>query len=413
MQSLLRRSALTSFVAFLVCLSTSVAIGQGIVTGSVGGTAQDASSAVVPGATVTAVQTTTNVAFHTVTDNAGSFQIPGLPPGTYNVTITASGFSPTTVQNVSVSAGTQTPLGAQTLKIGASEAVIVQGATALLQPESVQVSQIFDTQKTANLPIGNGFDVVALFTPGVAPSGGNIFTNSNGAEFSANGTRDRNNNFQLDGQANNDTNIGGPNVFFGNADAIAEVQIITDDSAEYGRNSGAVVNYVTKAGTNLFHGTAFEFYNGSWADSFANQEKSPLFGYCSHGQSPSSGCIKPVIPRFVDNRWGGTVGGPVRKDKAWFFGSTNFEHQRTGANPYSSAPFITPTVTGISQLQSAFPGSPTVSALAAIGPAAVKAGSFSFGTPTTVNVQGVPIEFATARRTLASPSMTTVLQSIS
>jgi hypothetical protein len=77
----------------------------------------------------------------------------------------------------------------------------------------VQVSQIFDTQKTANLPIGNGFDVVALFTPGVAPSGGNIFTNSNGAEFSANGTRDRNNNFQLDGQANNDTNIGGPNVF--------------------------------------------------------------------------------------------------------------------------------------------------------------------------------------------------------
>jgi hypothetical protein len=126
MRSLLRRLALTSFIAFLVCLSTSVAIGQGIVTGSVGGTVQDASSAVVPGATVTAVQTTTNVAFHTVTDNAGSFQIPGLPPGTYNVTITASGFSPTTVQNVNVSAGTQTPLGAQTLKIGASEAVIVQ-----------------------------------------------------------------------------------------------------------------------------------------------------------------------------------------------------------------------------------------------------------------------------------------------
>ena len=403
MQSLLRRSALTSFLAFLVCISAWVAVGQGIVTGSIGGTAQDASSAVVPGATVTAVQTSTNVAFHTATDNTGSFQIPGLPPGTYNVTITASGFSPTTVQNVNVSAGTQTPLGAQTLKIGASEAVIVQGATALLQPESVQVSQIFDTQKTANLPIGNGFDVVALFTPGIAPSGGNIFTNNNGAEFSANGTRDRNNNFQLDGQANNDTNIGGPNVFFGNADAIAEVQIITNDSAEYGRNSGAVVNYVTKAGTNSFHGTGFEFYNGNWADSFANQEKSPLFGYCTPGQSTSSGCIKPVIPRFVDNRWGGTVGGPVLKDKIWFFGSANFEHQRTGANPFSSAPFITPTGNGISQLQSAFPGSPAVSALAAVGPAAVKAGSFSFGTPTSVNVQGVPIEFATARRTLASP----------
>jgi Carboxypeptidase regulatory-like domain len=403
MQPLVRRSIVASFLAVLISLAGSVAIGQGIVTGSMSGTVQDASSAVVPGATVTAVQNSTNVAVHTTTDNTGSFQIPGLQPGAYNVTISASGFTSTTIQGVTISTGAQTPLGVQTLKIGASEAVIVQGATALLQPESVQVSQNFDTQKTANLPIGNGFDVVALLTPGVAPSGGNIFTNNNGAEFSTNGTRDRNNNFQLDGQANNDTNIGGPNVFFGNADAIAEVQIITNDSAEYGRNSGAVVNYVTKAGTNDFHGTAFEFYNGNWADSLANQEKSPLFGYCAKGQSPSSDCITPVVPRYVDNRWGGTLGGPVRKDNMWFFGSANFERTRTGANPFSSAPFITPTLNGISQLQTAFPDSPSVSALAAIGPANVKAGDFSFGSPTTVDVQGLPIEFAIARRTLASP----------
>src|SRR5271157_4706230 len=228
-------------VAFLsaAILSASPGFGQGIVTGSLGGVVQDPSSAVVPGATITAVQNGTNSQFKTSTNAAGAFQLPGLPVGTYTVTIESPGFVVVKIENVTVQTGNQTPLGPLTLKIGAAEAIIVEGAAAILQPDSVQISQEFDTQKAADLPIGNGFDIVALLTPGVAPSGGNSFTNTNGAEFSTNGIRDRNNNFQLDGQANNDTNIGGPNVFFGNADAIAEVQIITEDSAEYGRNSGA------------------------------------------------------------------------------------------------------------------------------------------------------------------------------
>jgi hypothetical protein len=374
------------------------------VTGSIVGSVQDPSSAVVQGATITAVQIATNSSFKTKTSAAGTFQLPGLPIGPYTVTVDAPGFVGMKVDNVLVQTGTATSLGMMTLKIGAAtEAVTVEAAVALLQPDSVQISQEFDTQKTADLPIGNGFDVVALLTPGVAPSGGNLFTNNNGAEFSTNGIRDRNNNFQLDGQANNDTNIGGPNVFFGNADAIAEVQIITQDSAEYGRNSGAVVNYVTKAGTNRFHGTGYEFYNGSWADSLANQDKSPLFGYCPPGISPSTGCIEPKVPRYVDNRWGGTFGGPIKRDKLWFFGSGNFEHQRTGAAPSFSNPLVTPTPNGISELQAAFPNNPAVSALAAIGPATVKTGNLTFGTPTMVNVLGVPIEFATARRTVQSP----------
>jgi hypothetical protein len=211
----LKRRSLSICWALALIITGAMAFGQGIVTGSLGGSVLDPSSAAVSGATVTAVQKNTNASFRATTNDAGTFQIPGLPVGVYTVSIAASGFAPLTVENVNVTAGTQSPLGVQTLKVSASEAVVVQGATALLQTDSVQVSQIFDTQKTANLPIGNGFDIVALFTPGVAPSGGNIFTNNNGAEFSTNGTRDRNNNFQLDGQANNDTNIGGPNVFFG------------------------------------------------------------------------------------------------------------------------------------------------------------------------------------------------------
>ena len=103
----------------------------------------------------------------------------------------------------------------------------------------------------------------------------------------------------------------------------------------------------------------------------------------------------------------GRVGGPILKDKLWFFGSGNFEHTRTGTAPSSSAPFLTPTPNGIQQLQQAFPNNPAVSALAAIGPASSKIGNLTFGTPTTVDVLGQPIEFATARRTIALHSMTT------
>jgi len=393
----------TILFASVFLLDSLPASAQGIVTGSISGTVEDPSSAVVVGATIIATQQATNASFKTVSNSAGSFQIPGMPTGAYTVTIEAPGFVSINIQGVSVTSGGQTPLGVETLKIGSSEAVTVEGATALLQPDSVQVSETFDTQKVANLPIGNGFDIVALFTPGVSPSGGNVFTNNNGAEFSTNGLRDRNNNFELDGQANNDTNIGGPNVFFGNQDALAEVQVITNDSAEYGKNSGAVVNYVTKSGTNVLHGTVYEFYNGSWADSLANQDKSPLFGYCAVGESSSDGCLVPAVPRYVDNRWGGTLGGPILKDKLWFFGSGNFEHTRTGTEPSSSAPFLTPTPNGMTELQQAFPNNPAVSALAAIGPASVPGGNLTFGTPTNVDVLGQSIEFATARRTIAAP----------
>src|SRR5208337_5312172 len=122
--------------------------------------------------------------------------------------------------------------------------------------------------------------------------------------------------------------------------------------------------------------------------SLANQDKSPVYGYCMPGVSASTGCITPTIPRYVDNRWGGTLGGPAKKDKLWFFGSGNFEHARTGAAPSSSAPFVTPTPNGISELEAAFPNNPAVGALASIGPASVKTGNLTFGTPTTVMVLG-------------------------
>src|SRR4029077_8455842 len=191
--------------------------------------------------------------------------------------------------------------GAVRLEVGSStETVTVEDTAPLIEATTDQISATFDSKQAASLPISIAFDSLALFLPGVSTAGDVSFSNNNGAEFSANGQRARSNNFQLDGQNNNDNGIGGPNIFFGNQDAISEVQVVTNYSAEYGRNMGAVVNYVTKSGTNTFHGTGYEFWQGNTFSSLENEEKSPAFGFCDTGQDPATtGCAVPVMPKFV------------------------------------------------------------------------------------------------------------------
>jgi hypothetical protein len=271
------------------------------------------------------------------------------------------------------------------MEIGSSaETVTVEGTAPLIEATTDQISATFDTQKTSSLPVGNTFDSLALFLPGVATAGDASFSNNNGAEISVNGQRARSNNYQLDGQNNNDNSIGGPSIFFGNQDAISEVQVVTNFSAEYGRNMGGVVNYVTKSGTNAFHGTGFEFWQGNTFSSLENEEKSPVFGFCAPGQDPSTGCTAPVMPKFVDNRFGGTIGGPIIKDRLWFFGSANFERQRFAGSPSSTGTGLVPTAAGVQSLIADFPGSPAGPLYSAIGPTAVAAGN-----PTFTNVQDV------------------------
>jgi hypothetical protein len=119
----------------------------------------------VQGATVTATEKSTNAPFRTTTNSAGALQIPGLPVGIYTVTVEAAGFTPLRMDNVLVQAGTATTLGQMALKVGASEtAITVEASTALLQPDTVQISEEFDSQKTQDLPIGNGFDSCAAHT---------------------------------------------------------------------------------------------------------------------------------------------------------------------------------------------------------------------------------------------------------
>ena len=393
---------LTSFLLLVPML-----VGQGITTGSITGTVQDQQQQVIPGARVTAIENGTNTSFNATTDATGSFELRGLPVGTYNVAIEASGFSKKQVTNVGTSAGRASSLGVQILGIASTqESITVEGTAPILQTDTMQIGESFETKKLADLPVGNGLDIVTLFTPGVVPAGDSGFSNQGGAQFAANGQRARDNNFQLDGQSNNDTSIGGPVVFFGNQDAVDEIQVLTNYSAEYGRNTGTVVNYVTKRGTNNYHGSAFEIYNGNWGDSLANQDKSPLFGICPKGVAKgtatafASSCTEPVVPRNVDNRFGGTIQGPILKDRLWFFGSTNLEKIRTGPTLASSGGQLTPTQNGLAQLAAAFPNNPAVAALKAVGPLAVTKGTLTLGAPQIVTVNGRPIEFATVTRNL-------------
>jgi len=402
------RATVRCCAGMLLLFTAIFASAQGIVTGSISGTVTDPQGAVVSVAKITARQTSTNREFVGETTAAGVFALRALPSGSYDVKVEAANFQSYETKGVAVNVGADTGLGTVKMAVGAAtETVTVESSAPLVESTTNAISSSFNTAQAANLPIGNSLDDLTLFVPGIAAAGDLSVTNTNGAGFSVNGQRSRSNNFQIDGQNNNDNSIGGPAVFFGNQDAISEIQVVTNYSAEYGRNMGAVVNYNTKAGTNNFHGTGYEFWQGNTFSSLQNEEKNPVFGFCTPGQSTASGCIKPEVPGYVDNRFGGTIGGPIKKDKVWFFGSTNFERQRTAGTPVSTGAQVTPTPTGMQQLQAAFPGNVGVAALTQFGPTSVSAGN-----PAFTNLQTIPVsnglttanvQFGTISRFIATP----------
>lgn len=388
-RNILFTAALLGCSASVALLAPPPAAAQGITTGSITGTVVDPSGAAVPNAAVTVKSTTNGITQTAQTNGQGFFSIRSLQVGTYELTVDASGFGKKTTQGVNVAAGAATDLGAISVAVGSSatQVEVTAGAAALLQTEDAQVQTSFSSLQTQDLPLNGSLDNIALLTPGVAIGHDASFSNSSGQDLSINGQRARSNNFEIDGQSNNDNSVAGPQIFFANQDAIQEIQVVTSNfNAQYGRNMGGVVNYVSKQGSNTFHGSGYEYYTGSFLNSFGNAYKNPVFGYCAPGQSPSTGCKVPVMPRYVENRWGGTFGGPIIKDKLWGFGGTNWDHQRNGFTP-SVSPTLTPTPNGIAQLQALYPNDPAVVALAKNGPFGAPGASVS-GTPVSQKVTG-------------------------
>ena len=364
-----------------VTLTSRQAHAQGIFTGTISGTVLDKSGAVVPNASIAATNVATGITVSGVSGSTGDFKLASLPVGTYSVAIRATGFDTRTIANVAVNSGKDSGLGALQLSVGSTaETVEVTASENILETTQAQVTTTFDTLKMQNLPTASGLDQVALLIPGVASARGNRFGNTNGAAIVSNGQRERNDNFEIDGQSNNDNNVTGPQYFFSNADAVQEVDVITNQfGAQYGRDAGLVVNYVLKSGTNQFHGTAFEEYAGDFLS--------------SRTQGQKQGGLK-TVPRFVDNWFGGTFGFPIIKDKLFGFGGAYFQRNFNGQNVSLSggttAPTgYLPTPTGLKALQLAYPNNPGVQALTALFPYNVGQGAvtgLAGTTPLHINV---------------------------
>ena len=414
----LRTSGVRAFSAFTALALTLLlglghAAGQGITTGGIAGEVVDPSGAAIQGATVTAISLETNIQTVQHTRADGTFTIVNLPADDYSLTVEAPGFETLKLAKITVAIG-QTAIGPQKLKVGSAKDVVqVQGdETPLLTTTQAQVAETIDSQQITNLPFGGGFDTAALLTPGVVITHDNSFSNNNGAYggFSSQGQRGRSNNFEIDGQSNNDNSVAGPQVFFSNPDAISSIEVITNNfSAQYGRNAGSVVNYITKSGSNGFHATAFEWYEGNWGESFSQGQKSPYLGYCPPGVSATTGCVTPTLPRYVDNTFGGSFGGPLWKDHIFFFSSALFNRYRNGGGTSINLS-LTPDPTGLQQLEAAFPGAPGVASLANTGPYSIKTGNPkptgpTYTIPTSYNGSTpVPIEMAGISRSVPSLS---------
>jgi hypothetical protein len=374
-----------------------------VTKGSISGTVVDPSGAVVSGAAVKAHDTQSGTELTTTTDKSGNFRFNLIPPGHYSVEISHSGFSKLAMK-ADVTVGQDTAVGQIHMSLGSVENTVeVSAATPLVETTEAQITTSYEQTQIVNfasLGDNQGLDRLALFVPGVVSSRSNNFSNTNGASFSVNGLRGRNNDQQIDGQNNNDNSVGGPALFLSNPEFVSEYNIVTSNfGPEYGRNAGSVVNLVTKSGTNAVHGSMYGSENNSILNSLTNIDKR------------FSGLTK--LPRTNDEFAGFTIGGPIKKDKLFIF--TGFDEEMfSGKSVFTSGTF-TPTNAGQATLAGCYGNTPSLQALAKYGPFGVSAGNptikasktinaafFNADTATTTYCPGVQV--ATVSRTLPIPS---------
>jgi hypothetical protein len=337
--------------------------GAQVVTGAISGTVVDATGAVVPDAAVTITDRDTGATLNATTSATGAFRFSLLPIGIYDLEITKSGFSKLDMAAIRVSANVENALGNVALALGETSATVeVTAASPLIEAAQAQVTSTISgemLQTYAGIAENEGMDFVTLTVPGVSNTRDASFANYNGVGFSVNGIRGRSNDQQIDGQNNNDNSVAGPSIFVANPDFVQEYDITTDNfGPEYGRNSGSVVNIATKSGTNQWHGTVSGTYTASILTSLTNIDT-------------MDGLTRPTP--FNQEFTGGTVGGPISKDRVFFFGG--FDNEIEALSNVFSTGLLAPTTTGVGQLATCFPGSTSVAALATYGPFAVSGGN--------------------------------------
>jgi hypothetical protein len=309
--------------------------------GTILGTVTDPSGAVISGANVTIHNVNTGQDRNTVTSGDGSYAVTELPIGTYDVTITQSGFQTSTTKTVAVDVASERRVDAALKPGQVNDKVEVSGESLpQINTTSTDLGGVLTQETVKDLPInGRDYTKLIFLTPGVTGSPDQI-TDSPGSfgEFSMNGARGRSNNYLLDGTDMNDGYRNDPAInqagVFGTPsailpiDAVADMRVLSNFQPEFGRNGGAIVNIVTKSGTNALHGGVFEYFRNDALDAR---------NYFDPTTSPKAA--------FHNNQFGGSLGGPIVKDRTFFY--LDYEGQRENVGVVSLA--CVPTLDQIAQ----------------------------------------------------------------
>jgi outer membrane receptor protein involved in Fe transport len=308
--------------------------------GTITGTVTDKTGGAVANATVKIVSIDRGGETITATtDSVGTYRIAALLPGRYKITIEAGGFAPTVINDLEVRASLETNASA-VLEVSATAATITVEANVgqELQTQSGEISGNVATAEVENLPFFSGNPLELLLTePGIQASSPRDAFTSNGIGFSANGARPRGNNFLLDGQDNNDAQITGQAVQTVDHEAIGEVTVILNSSsAEFGRGGGAIANEVFKGGTNNWHGSGWDIIQPS-----ALSAIDAGFAFFNPGAKQ---------PVQITNTFGFSLGGPIKKNKLFFFATPQWSRFRANAGTFTS-PDLIPTAAGVATLQ--------------------------------------------------------------
>lgn len=296
-------------VTFLLLSNSPLLHAQAV--GTITGIVTDPSGAVVPGAKITATRVETGISQSTVTSSGGTYTIPRLTVGTYTVVAEANGFKTGTAQGITLDVSQERSVDFTLVVSGVTQSVEVNAAPPLINTTNATLAQVVSTEQVENLPL-NGRNIEGLVTmqPGIVGyNGANMGWMS--GEFAGNGNRGETAVGTLDGADSSDAEMGTLQFTNFNLDAISEFKVQQNNySAEYGQGAGTITQIVSKSGTNQFHGSLFEFVRNSDFDA------RNFFG--------------STVAPFRRNELGGTFGGPIKKDKTFFFVQYAALRQRLG-----------------------------------------------------------------------------------
>jgi hypothetical protein len=335
-------------LAFLALFVSAMALGQTQTEGALVGTILDPSGAVIPACNITVANVATAIKTTANSDDRGDYRFSFLAPGTYVVTAEKSGFGKTAVESVTVAVGTITRIDIRMQVGSTAQEVTVNSTAPVIDTEDAERGDVIASEQIQHLPLnGREFLQLATLEPGSVTGNPKLAVESSrgGIDISFNGARSTQNSFYVNGAESLDplynTLASSPSL-----DAIAEFQVMSNMySAQYGRSGGAVISVVTKSGSNQFHATAFEYHRNKVLDAL------PYFFTGARN----------TLPNYLFNQYGGTIGGPIWRDRTFFFFSGEAFHEaKPGQLIVTFAPTALERTGDVSQTTNPFSLQPVV-----------------------------------------------------